>query len=291
MKIAIIYSGAFNFFETAIINQKKYLFDYLKKNNYEYDIYFNVSPQFYLKHPKKQSLQSVTEYLKEELSSTKLMKEYSHKLENNITKDTNGWFLNDIELSESYVNKIIETTGLQHKIKIKNIDKYIPLNDSLSTNIHKNYLNSDSYNRLKKTHNFIKSNKIKYDYFITLRPEIVFNNNFNFKELIENPKFYVDGNCRLDCMQMSKYFLPDLINDDIEKMVKNYSYGKECADENRFASFEPLFFVVISKLINIEIEKTYMCSKIDAVMICEYDIICSTFKDQCETKSFTHLNI
>ena len=42
MKISIVYSGAFNYFEYTLKSQQKFLFNELDKLNIEYDIFANV---------------------------------------------------------------------------------------------------------------------------------------------------------------------------------------------------------------------------------------------------------
>ena len=260
----MIYQGAFNLFEVAVKNQKMHLYDVLDRNNIDYDVYISFSPGFYLKNPSREVVLQTIDYVRDQCQSTQLLHDYRSNFNDPalVTKQPDGWYALDFGVSAEHINKVIRASGIQDKIVRLNISEYISWADHIrqaDNSNHLNYFTTAGYQGLKETRDYIKQTNVKYDYFITLRPELVFDGRFNIMDFLQSDDFVTHAHGRLDFIQLSKTLLPDMINGDVERMGTEYEYGSS----GNATSFEPLFESTISKLIGIHLKLVASCIKID----------------------------
>ena len=308
MKVAVVCQGAFNLFEVAVKNQKMHLYDVLDRNNIDYDIYINFSPDFYLKHPSSGVVLQTIDYVRDQCQGTQLLHDYRSNFNDPalVTKQPDGWYALDFGVSAEHINKVIRTSGIQDKIVRLNISEYISWADHIrqaDNNNHRNYFTTAAYRGLKETRDHIKRANIKYDYFITLRPELIFDGRFNIMDFLHSNDFVTHGHGRLDFIQLSRTFLPAVTRSgalraafaDLEAIGREYKCWKcegswggsalgallkelngnvermgsefRCSRCGAGANFERLFRCVISKLVGLNQREIRTCDKIECQVI------------------------
>ena len=288
MKIAVIYSGSYNTLEIAHTNHKEFIFDFFDKHDIDYDVFCNLSPEFYIKHPDKKLLIDVINFISEQFNNFNFYKEYGNLISEEYLQKESAltyWHIINFKMDENYIKTNIENL-FKNNLKYLNIDRYLgPINDKNIKDLylHENYFASISYEKIKTINNFMEVNNLNYDKYIVLRPELLFNNYIDMNYLLKSKEFIINGSGRLDFYQISNIFLPKIINEDlirkIDKIVKE-------RDKIKYPSFETLFTSHIKDILNIDLQLSYIGHKIEAeifneitILLKEYGVCSLTFEE------------
>ena len=254
IKIAIIYIGAYNYFDYTFKTQKENLFDILDQLNIKYDIFANIESiiefrtdsfintdkniaknyieTFYLTKPE------LAQHLPDDYEKQLEFKTYGYSNDSKVSKEDekfNPYIINANKLLLENSNYCYDKFKSIFKDNCKLIfcePQVDNLKKKLMTNIHnaKYFFDSIIYIRNLYTKNKIRQyeieNNINYDLIITLRPDIEIQNEFKkqIKKIINDVENNIFNNfsgefeldeARIDFLFISKYFLSELINIDI----------------------------------------------------------------------------
>jgi hypothetical protein len=238
MKIAICYSGSYNYFDLCYYSQKKKIFNILKKENIDYDIFASIGESISFRSLKfndelfKKFHKSISEY-KNILPSDEEI-DYFFKNSKSIGDNLTRYFSDD-QIFNIFNNKFGK--------KLINYD-----NSKLITTGFEWVHNALLYNQTssprrnlilkKKIRDYEKKNDIKYDAILVIRPDIYISSEFNeslkdmITKTIKEDKIYI-GYCqkmgikgpRMDYFFLSKKLSSEIYTDKfVESKTKDKPY-------------------------------------------------------------------
>jgi hypothetical protein len=210
MKIAILYNGLFNTFKMCKDSHKEYIFNYLDKNNIDYDVYINITAAILMKtgirektfHEKINKLETLFE---------------NFDIENDIIRE-GDWQLLRKNLSKDTVKQHFYEIIPREKIKSFQID-----NDkaSLTDCIHyfSTFPKTNFFKREKDLK--IQINNENYSHFINIRPDFKITQNLDFDKFFNTQQDYIYISYRIDFLTVSNKMVSDIFTEENINLINN----------------------------------------------------------------------
>ena len=290
LKIAVLYTGVYNYFDYTYKSHKN-MYDYFDKNNIEYDIWANVQQLIEFRTYKKKKSDAIEiiekQYSKYPELNKHIPDDYESQLEyslvpysNGITNEETGCgykninankiISKDLKYCENQFKNIfgkklksyITQPNLVDKMFFDSSDNGISTSGGGSSHHPEYFFNSAVYTRnaniIPLIRKYEKDNNFNYDILISLRPDLMLFNRFKnnlsdiIKGVIENDYNYIYCNGRLDFIFIGKKGFSEIINYNIWKKMYKKNGDLYHFPGNKFPNIEKFAKEYIKNVKNIK---------------------------------------
>tara|TARA_B110000008_G_scaffold177796_1_gene177264 strand:- start:117 stop:998 length:882 start_codon:yes stop_codon:yes gene_type:complete len=225
-KIAIIYQGAVTLLEINYVNHKKHIFDYLRNENIDFDVFCSLANECVYKYT---SVDKINTFVN--IVNKKLNKNDEIKMEE---IGVGGYKCHTSYIPDTTILSLLEKMFIKDKLKfIEFKDNYnnctVAIEHTVIGDGHTSVCipNTTFYKRIQNIDNFISTNKMDkdYTYYIYLRCDYFFYSNFTLKNyLIPNTVTSASmqrgkNTIRSDFIWISEKKYTEYINSDSVKIM------------------------------------------------------------------------